>query len=66
MALPNETDAPDICPGCGKELKLRVLHSGAGYYIGTMCYCGPYSRESGYYENREEAQNEMDSGLFTH
>ena len=28
----------------------------AGYYIGTWCGCGPYSRESGYYRTREDAE----------
>jgi hypothetical protein len=67
MALPGETialGAPDTCPSCGTQLKLRVLRSGGGYYIGTMCCCGPYSRESGYYRTREEAQDELDSGIF--
>lgn len=67
MALPGETialGAPSTCPTCGVQLKLKVLRSGGGYYIGTTCYCGPYSRESGYYGSREEAQDDLDSGLF--
>ena len=52
--LPGETLAtgcPVLCPDCRVEvLPLRVLHSSAGYYIGTCCACGPaYTRESGYY-----------------
>ena len=41
--------------------KLDVYGSG-GYYIGTYCACGPYTRESGYYRNRELAQADLDSG----
>ena len=47
------------CPDCNITPKLDVYCSGAGYYIGTYCGCGPYSRESGYYATREEAQNDM-------
>lgn len=49
MALPGETiglGAKPYCPDCGKKLELEVCRSGAGYYIGTQCCCGPYSRES--------------------
>jgi hypothetical protein len=56
--LPGETinsGAPDKCPDCGVKLELRVCHSAAGYYLGTQCNCGPYSRESGYYKTQEEA-----------
>lgn len=57
--LPGETigsGAPDICPDCKMRLILKVLRSAAGYYLGTQCNCGPYSRESGYYPNKEEAE----------
>ena len=68
MTLPGETittGAPDACPECHKKLKLEVLQSAAGYYIGTWCDCGPYSRESGYYPNRETAQGVLDNGIFS-
>lgn len=45
-------EAPTTCEDCGKKLKLQVCHSNAGYYIGAWCYCGSYSRESGYYSTR--------------
>jgi len=54
--LPGETilsGAPDKCPDCGKQLNFEVLKSAAGYYIGTQCCCGPYSRESGYFKTSE-------------
>lgn len=52
MAFQGETiglGAPSTCPDCNVELEERVLQSAAGYYIGTECNCGPYSRESMYY-----------------
>lgn len=64
MVLPGETirtGASDTCPDCKEKLVEQVLLSNAGYYIGTRCNCGPYSRESGYYKTREEAQNALDS-----
>jgi hypothetical protein len=67
MTLPGETiatGAPDTCRECGVKPDLQVLRSAAGYYIGTFCNCGPYSRESGYYPNAETAQAALDSGKF--
>lgn len=55
--------ASDMC--CGKVLKLQVLKSN-NYYIGTFCpECGPYSRESGYYKTKEEAEAALKSGIFS-
>jgi hypothetical protein len=59
MALRGETiytGAPDTCEDCEVVLRPRVCQSGAGFYIGTWCQCGPYSRESGYFATREEAE----------
>jgi len=67
MALPRETiaaGAPSTCPDCGKKVEPTVCRSAAGYYVGTMCYCGPYSRESGYYPTFEAAETALDSGKF--
>jgi hypothetical protein len=67
MVMPGETlltGAPATCKDCGVELGLKVLRSAAGYYIGSQCYCGPYSRESGYYKTREEAEKDLASGDF--
>lgn len=64
MTLPGETihtGASSICPDCKVVLKEQVLMSAAGYYIGTYCNCGPYSRESSYYKTRESAQKALDS-----
>lgn len=49
------------CPECGITPKLQVLSSAAGYYIGTWCDCGPYSRESDYYRTRQAAQSALDT-----
>ena len=56
--------APSTCPDCGVDLVLKVLHSGAGHYIGTACNCGPYSRESGYYPSLAYAQEALRKGDF--
>lgn len=60
--LPGETilsGAPDVCPDCDTQLEFDVYMSAAGYYIGTWCDCGPYSRESGYFSKREDAEREL-------
>jgi hypothetical protein len=66
--IPGETilsGAPGVCPECKVKLELKVCHSGAGYYIGTICNCGPYSRESlNYYRTFDQAKRELDSGTF--
>lgn len=57
--LPGETirsGASDVCSDCGIKLVERVCYSAAGYYIGTTCNCGPYSRESHYYRTHALAQ----------
>lgn len=54
--------APKICDGCNTHVgKLRILMSAAGYYIGTYCDCGPYSRETGYFSNRNAAQKALNA-----
>jgi hypothetical protein len=65
--LPGETiasGAPNTCPECRTELGNQVLRSAAGFYVGTRCECGPYSRESGYYRTEQEAQRALDTGTF--
>ena len=69
MALPgeitgNRTGQFHKC-SCGEQLPLEVLRSNAGYYIGYFCpQCGPWSRESGYFRTREEAQTELENNTF--
>ena len=67
MALPGECihTSHTVCIECGTELPLKVYSSAAGYYIGFFCTnCGPYSRESSYFGNREEAESALSRGLF--
>lgn len=52
------------CVDCRVKLRLEVCHSAAGYYIGTWCDCGPYSRESGYYSTHKLAEVALQSGRF--
>lgn len=72
--LPGETiisGASNTCYGDGlirhpmQVMEFQILMSNAGYYIGTQCdYCGPYSRESGYFGSHEAARNALDN-VFT-
>lgn len=65
--IPGETiatGAPSTCTDCGVTPVLKVHMSAAGYYVGTYCDCGPYSRESGYYKTRKLAQAALDTGQF--
>lgn len=65
--LPGETlanGASDVCPNCSVKVVPKVLRSAAGYYIGTECNCGPYSRESGYYPSLESAQEALKRGNY--
>lgn len=59
-----QTGAPTRCPDCKTKVSPEVLHSNAGYYIGTACKCGPYSRESGYYRTSDEAAHDLATGDF--
>jgi len=62
--LPGETirsGAAEQCSGCKVMLVEEVLSSAAGYYIGTFCNCGPYSRESDYYPTHEAAKAALDT-----
>jgi hypothetical protein len=52
--------APKTCPDCQTAVRgPSVEHSGAGYYIGYTCNCGPYSRETGYYPSFEAADRAL-------
>jgi len=66
--LPGEcvNDTVTTCTGwCETALKLKVLSSAAGYYLGFFCpNCGPYSRESGYFPSKESAERALDSGSY--
>jgi len=65
--LPGETilsGASPVCSECGTKLQMQVCRSAAGFYIGTICKCGPYSRESDYFRTRETAQEELDNNTW--
>ena len=67
MALPGEciNATHAVCCECQAVLDIEVLSSAAGYYIGFLCpNCGPYSRASGYYRSREDAQHALDSEFY--
>ena len=49
------TGASDTSNVHGK-LAFKVLKSPAGYYVGTECNCGPYSRETHYIPTKEAAE----------
>ena len=53
------TGASRCCEECKRFVFFQILKSGAGYYVGTECNCGPYTRESGYYETEEEANEAL-------
>ena len=59
--------AAKVCDECRvKPLdRLAVHRSGAGFYVGTMCDCGPYSRESGYYATRAKVEAALASGNYS-
>jgi hypothetical protein len=64
VTLPGETigtGAEPRCPDCGVMPRIDVYMSAAGYYVGTWCGCGPYSRESGYYRTREAARRALET-----
>jgi hypothetical protein len=57
--------APSTCPDCGVHLFNQVLYSeAAGFYIGTSCQCGPYSRESGYFQTWDDANLALTTGGY--
>ena len=53
------TGAAATCSDCKMKLKLQVCMSMAGYYLGTICDCGPYSRETDYYKTRKETEEAL-------
>jgi hypothetical protein len=67
MTLERETIAAGAAPrcgDCGAMPALRVHRSGAGFYIGSWCRCGPCSRESGDYPTRADAGRVFQHGSY--
>jgi hypothetical protein len=54
----------ESCEDCGIKLEHKVLRTPAGYYVGRECNCGPWSRDSGYYEFREHAQSDLEADTW--
>ena len=56
-----QSGAALVCDECNVDAlsMLDVYCSGAGYYVGTYCDCGPYSRESRYYATHAEAEKAL-------
>lgn len=48
-------NGPKVCEDCHQSLETRVCRSQAGYYLGSWCNCGPNSRDSGYFDSKDEA-----------
>jgi hypothetical protein len=53
------TGAPPKCDDCKVTPPLSVMRSPAGWYIGSVCQCGPYSRESEYYPTNKAAEGDL-------
>ena len=43
------------------KLVFGIYQSAAGFYIGRICpECGPFDRQSGYFESREKAEEYLE------
>lgn len=58
------------CKVCNEDRRLEVLHTPPGtpwfregFYLGTKCSCGYYSRQTGYYKAEISAKNFFSSLL---
>ena len=58
--LPDETilSGAPILEGVSE---FQVMRSNAGYYIGTTCQEGPYSRETGYFPSEAIATEALET-----
>lgn len=62
MTIENETilsGAAALCLDCSRKPDWRVLQSPAGWYVGTICNCGPYSRETEYFDDENLANEAL-------
>ena len=67
MTQPSEcvNDTTTTCCRCQARLNVGIQRSAAGFYVGFFCpHCGPYSRESGYFRTREEAELALHTGNY--
>ena len=69
MAAPKETvgrGASPFCEDCHDFVVWGVYRSQAGWYIGTACKCGPYTRESvEYYLTMDLAEIALKRDIWT-
>lgn len=73
MTLPGETicsGAPVVCPKCKTKATFMLRKTPAGYYVGSLCACGPYTRETFYFDTSVMAlaimhliSNSIDDGV---
>jgi hypothetical protein len=59
-----QTGASQKCSECKTTVSPKVCRSPAGFYVGTVCKCGPYTRESGYYTTFDDAENALNQGTY--
>lgn len=46
--------------GTPTKLELKICRSAAGHYLGYFCpQCGPYSRETGYFNSHQDAERAL-------
>lgn len=60
--LPKETivaGAEPHCDLCNSGVNVEVCQGMSGWYIGTDCSCGPFSRETEYFASEEEARKAL-------
>jgi hypothetical protein len=67
MALPGETlrlGADPVCDRCHMHAVVDVYRSGAGWFVGSRCECGPYTRESAYYPTEQACREAWAAGTL--
>ena len=52
------------CATCQTRPEPDVFRSGGGFYVGRWCRCGPFSRDSDYYEERPDAARALAEGNY--
>jgi hypothetical protein len=60
----SDPDGHVKCHDCGCLMTFNILESAAGFYLGYSCDCGPYSRESEYYEDRKDLAENLHHGTW--
>lgn len=57
--LPGETihsGAAPTCDVCGRTYDWQLMRTPAGWYVGTQCCAGPNTRETQYWNDRDDAE----------